>query len=203
MDLKKAEALLAEYYEGRTSREEEAFLKDFFRKEKVPSEMEADRQLFLSLMESEEEILPDPQFDEKLFAAIEEQDRKNNGLNKREISRKPLARRMVIAVSGIAAGIAILIGSYFMLIEQQVHNNLLAGEEYTIQETMLAYEEARNALVMVSQVMNRGTEKLEPLSKMEESTRDLQLINKFHQGASELQALSKFDEAVNSLGRNY
>jgi hypothetical protein len=203
MDLKKVKALLAEYYEGRTSREDEACLKDFFSKEKVPSEMEADRQLFLSLMESEEEILPDPQFDEKLFAAIGEQDRKNYGLNKGEISIKSPARRMVIAVSGIAAGIAILIGSYFMLIEQQVQDNLLAGEEYTIEETMLAYEEARNALVLVSQVMNRGTEKLEPLSKMEEATRELRMINKFHQGTSELQALSRLDEAVTSPGRNY
>lgn len=202
MDLKKVKALLAEYYEGRTSSEEEAFLKDFFSKEKVPSEMEADRLLFLSLMESEGETLPDQQFDEKLFAAIEQQDRQNKSADSRKIISKSLTRRMFIAVTGIAAGILILLGSYFMLIERQVQDGLLAGEEYTVDETMLAYEEARNALLLVSHVMNRGTAGLEPLSKMEEATRELHMINKFHQGANELQALSRFDEAVTSLGRN-
>ncbi len=202
MDLKKAKALLADYYEGRTSREEEANLKDFFTNEKVPSEMEADRLLFLSLTESSRETLPDDQFDEKLFAAIAEQDRQNYSISSRKLNSKSLTKRMIIAVTGIAASILILAGSYFMLIEREVDEGLFAGEEYTADETMLAYEEARNALFLVSRVMNSGTAKLEPLSKMEEATRDLQMINKFHQGASELHALSKFDEAVTSLGRN-
>jgi hypothetical protein len=198
MDLKKIKALLADYYEGLTSKEEESFLREFFIRGEVPPEMEADRLLFMSLKESVEDILPDRQFDEKLFTAIEQQDRQNR-VNARKNSP---TRRMFITVSGIAAGILILLGSYFLLVERQMQEGLLAGDEYTVEETLLAYEEARNALIMVSQVMNRGTAPLEPLSKMETATRQLNVIGKFYEGTSELRPLSKFDETVTSLGRD-
>ena len=191
MDLKKAKALLADYYEGQTSKEEETLLKRFFSGSEVPSEMEADRLLFLSLIESSAENIPDPHFDEKLFDAIEEMEQKK--------SRKVNVRNMIITLSGIAAGLAILIGSYFIMIEKRVEEGMLASEEYTVDDARLAYEEARNALLMVSQVMNKGTAKLEPLSKMTDATRELNILNKFHQGTSELQALSRFDEAINTV----
>ena len=202
MDLKKVKALLADYYEGRTSKEEEDYLKDFFSKEKVPPGMEADRLLFLSLAGSADEVIPDRQFDEKLFAAIAEQEDQNNNANNRKTGSKSLTRHLIIAVSGIAAGLMILIGSYFILAERQGEESLLAGEEYTVEETMLAYEEARNALLLVSGVMNRGTAELESLSKLEAATRELHMINKFHHGLYELQTLAKFDETVTSLGNN-
>jgi hypothetical protein len=196
MDLKKIKALLADYYEGRTSREEEAVLRKFFSTSEVPSELEADRLLFISLMESGEENIPDMNFDEKLFTAIEQQKRRVN------TGKNSLTRRMFITVSGIAAGILILLGSYFFLVERQMQENLLAGDEYTLEETLLAYEETRNALLLVSQVMNRGTAPLEPLSKMETATRQLNVIGKFYEGTSELRPLAKFDETITSLERN-
>jgi hypothetical protein len=197
MDLKKIKALLADYYEGRTSKEEETLLRKFFISGDVPVEMEADRLLFVSLMESGEDVLPDPLFDEKLFAAIEQQERKIGTTRKNF-----LTRRMFITVSGVAAGILILLGSYFLLVERQMQETLLAGEEYTLEETLLAYEEARSALIMVSQVMNRGTAAMEPLAKMETATRQLNVIGKFYEGTSELRPLAKFDETITSLERN-
>jgi hypothetical protein len=188
MDLNKVKALLADYYKGQTSVEEEVVLKNFFTGSEVPPEMENDRQLFLSLVESSKDEMPDEHFDEKLLLAIDE-------LEKKRISRHRFTR-MVISVSGIAAGILILAGSYFFLVEKRIDQGFLASEKYSINETQLAYEEARNALLLVSLVMNSGTAHLEPLSKMTEATRSIGMLSKFHEGANKLQAISIFDEAV-------
>ena len=189
MELKKIKALLADYYEGKTSREDELTLMNFFRHSEVPPEMEADRLLFISMLEASAEEIPDKRFDEKLFAAIEQHDRR----------KEPAGiRKIIYTVSGIAAGLLVLVGSYFLMVEQ-VNDIVYADDEYTIDETMLAYEEAKNALLLVSRVMNTGTEQLRTLSKMTDATRELGIINKFHQGASELQILSKFDETTDKI----
>lgn len=190
MELKKVKALLADYYEGKTSREDETLLTDFFVNSDVPEELEADRAIFLSLNEAVKEEIPDEQFDIRLFAAIEKSDREN---------RKAGMTRLFYTVSGIAAGLFILIGSYFFLVERQIEPIVTADTEYTMEETLLAYEEARNALLLVSGLMNTGTEQLELLSKFSDATSELGMINKFYEGTRELQALSKFEETKDRI----
>ena len=189
MELKKIKALLADYYEGKTSREDELMLMNFFRNSEVTPEMEADRLLFISMHEASAEEIPDTRFDEKLLAAIEQNDHR----------KEPASiRKIIYTVSGIAAGLLLLVGSYFLMVEQ-VNDIVYVDDEYTTDETMLAYEEAKNALFLVSRIMNTGTEQLQTLSKMTDATRELGIINKFHQGASELQILSKFDETTDKI----
>lgn len=189
MELKKIKALLADYYEGKTSREDELMLMNFFRQSEVPPEMEADRMLFISMQEASAEEIPDKRFDEKLLAIIEHSDHR----------KEPASiRKIIYTVSGIAAGLLLLVGSYFLMVEQ-VNDIVHVDDEYTTDETMLAYEEAKNALFLVSRVMNTGTEQLQTLSKMTDATRELGIINKFHQGTSELQILSKFEETTDKI----
>lgn len=190
MGLKRIKVLLAEYYEGKTDREEERQLKDFFLYGDVPPEMETDRMLFVSLSEASSEEIPDKQFDEKFFAAIGEYDNNMKSIR---------LRRILYAVSGIAAGLLLVIGSYFLLVEEQVHDIVHMENAYSIDETRLAYEEAKNALLLVSRVMSTNTQQLEALSKMTDAASGLALINKFHQGAGELQVLYKFEETKEKI----
>lgn len=255
MELKRVKVLLADYYAGVTSREEEQLLKEFFLTGNVPAGMEADRQLFLSLHRASEAVIPDKDFDEKLFAAIEKHDMKqrlpgkqipgqhtgnpseyvqntkespvitNSGhrngsgalINSRQSSPADTIkqegrttgrsmeqggiRRLVYTISGIAAGLLLLAGSYFLLVERQVQDivSITVDEPYTTEEAMLAYEEAKNALLLVSRVMNTGTEQLGALSVMTEATSDLEMLNRLNQGTNELQMLSKFEEAKNKI----
>ena len=193
MDMKIIKALLADYYKGKTSREDEDYLVNYFLNSRVPQEMEADRLLFISLNESAREEIPDEQFDEKLFAAIEEQDVKND--------RKGSIKKLLITISGIAAGILILTGSYF-LIEKQIADRFMVSEEHVItDDTQIAYNEARDALLLMSEVMNKGTGELEAFSKMTDATRELAMINKFNKAANELQAIGKFDETISNIRR--
>lgn len=256
MELKRVKVLLADYYEGVTSREEEQLLMEFFLAGNVPAGMEADRQLFLSLHKASEAGIPDKDFDEKLFAAIGIHDTEQRLPGKEKTDQhiskqqseyiqnskeRPVSatisqqkgseassksnqsshadtiqqdgipterstepggiKRLVYTISGIAAGILLLAGSYFFLVERQVQDIVsISGEEqYTTEEAMLAYEEAKNAILLVSRVMNTGTEQLEALSIMTEATRDLEMLNRLNQGANELQMLSKFEEAKNKI----
>ena len=194
MDQKKIKALLSDYYQGETSREDEDALMNYFLNSQVPAELEVDRLFFISLNESARGEIPDGQFEEKLFAAIEEQGLKND--------RKGIITKLLITVSGIAAGILILAGSYFLLIEKQIEDRFLVTEEHsTIDDTQIAYNEARDALLLVSQVMNKGTGQLVALSRMTDATRELAMINKFNKGANNLQAIGKFDETMNGIRR--
>ncbi|TVR70822.1 MAG: hypothetical protein EA408_10540 [Marinilabiliales bacterium] len=193
MDIERIKAMLAEYYEGNTGREEEDLLKRFFTTEDVPPEMEADRMLFMSLANASSEGIPDKDFDEKVMAAIGENERKKF---------RPGKSRMLYMVSGIAASILLLAGSYLLLFDRQVQERITYDVYYTEQEMILAYEEAKNALIMVSSVMNTGTEELRPLTKISDATRELESMHRFHQGATELRALTLFEETVSGLRKS-
>ena len=53
------ESLLIRFYEGKTTPAEEEKLMDFFRSDDVPTELEADRKLFLSMSEVADTHIPD------------------------------------------------------------------------------------------------------------------------------------------------
>ncbi len=193
MELNIIKALLADYYEGKTSREEEALLMDFFKHSEVPSEMKVDMMLFHAAFDSAKEEIPDKYFDEKLFAAIEGS----------ELKQKPVKiRRLLYTVSGIAAGLLLLAGSYFFLIKGELESIVNVYDDYSVDETHIAYEEARDALMLISKVMTTGFSELEALSKMTDATNELNILDKFHQGTKELQGFSKFNEIKDRLNYN-
>jgi hypothetical protein len=170
MDLKKAKALLADYYEGKTSREEETLLTGFFMGPEVPPELEPDRHLFFSLSESAKETFPDSYFDDRFLAAIDNADKKK---------RTGKLKSLFVALSGLAAALLLVTGIYFLLRENQPAPGYLVNEEKFISDPETAYLEAKNALFLISQVMNKGTEELSSLSRITYVARELQAISRF------------------------
>jgi hypothetical protein len=67
-------------------------------------------------------------------------------------------RKIVLAVSGIAAGIVIIIGSWLFLSRQATAD--------TFRDPEIAYAETMKILYEVSSKMNRGAASLAPVSKM-------------------------------------
>jgi hypothetical protein len=190
MEPERIRDLLAEFYEGNTSREEEALLMDFFLHSDLPEGMEADRMLFLSLADAAKEEIPDKDFDEKLIALLTKPSEKK-GIAK--------MKGFIYPATGIAAGFLLLIGMYFFISERQSDVIVSEYSEYTIDEAQIAYEEARNALLLVSHVMNTGTRELEPLSRISDAAGELSVMNRFHQGTRELQAFSVFEEMKDKI----
>ena len=58
MNIEQIKSLLARFYEGQTTPEEERLLADFFRCEDVPEELQEDKQLFLILAQISDQEMP-------------------------------------------------------------------------------------------------------------------------------------------------
>ena len=57
-NIEQIKSLLARFYEGQTTPEEERLLADFFRREDVPEELQEDKQLFLMLAQISDQEMP-------------------------------------------------------------------------------------------------------------------------------------------------
>ena len=58
MNIEQIKSLLARFYEGQTTPEEERLLADFFRREDVPEDLQQDKQLFLMLAQISDQEMP-------------------------------------------------------------------------------------------------------------------------------------------------
>ena len=58
MNIEQIKSLLARFYEGQTTPEEERQLADFFRREDVPEDLQQDKQLFLMLAQISDQEMP-------------------------------------------------------------------------------------------------------------------------------------------------
>ena len=58
MTIEQIKSLLARFYEGQTTPEEERLLADFFRREDVPEDLQHDKQLFLLLVQASDQEMP-------------------------------------------------------------------------------------------------------------------------------------------------
>lgn len=177
--------LLEKFYEGQTSLPEEQILKEFFLQDTLPVEFQADRDVFLLFLESSTSEVLGEEFDEQIMELIKD----------REI-RAPGRNRILYIASGIAAGFTILVGTYFMVLENKLNfGNRSAFELAAIDDPELALEETRKALYFVSEVFNKGTAELSTISKFNEGAAQLAPLSKFNEVTRDLQVLGKFNEA--------
>jgi len=152
MKTKEIEKLLEKYYKGESSEEEELILRRFFESEDVPSGFETEKTLFRYF--SENESVPDPseKFEDKIISAIDSIER-----------RKPLIAlsSKVLFYSSIAAGLFLIIASYFLFMHRNEPKDTFSSPE-------VAYTEAVKVLYEVSSTFNRGTLHLDQIRKLED-----------------------------------
>jgi hypothetical protein len=142
--------LLEKYYNGDTSVEEEQYLKEYFLGEDVLPGYEAEKEIFRLYSASCEIITPDNGLESRIKLAID-------NLEEQKMNRTPVIRRYTLM--SIAAGLLIIIASYFMLKHQ-------AEPKDTYTDPRLAYAETMKILNEVSYKMNKGTSALEPVRKI-------------------------------------
>lgn len=177
MDSNQIKDLLAKYYDGVTSLEEERMLQEYFAGEhEIPDGLVSSGLPFM-LYKAAADDKPDPaDLESRIAASIDNQVRIMQPVNQRKISYRFL----------IAASFALLIGVSGILIYR--HNN--AGPQDTFKDPVAAYSEAQKTLLYVSQKMNQGmkplshvaaistgTDKLKSLEKMDESLGMLNLVS--------------------------
>ena len=154
MKKEELDRLLEKYYKGESIEEDEKALRAFFSKNSIPEGYEAENAIFSYYMGASEIPEPSADFEAKILTGID-----------KSVSRSRLRRfrKFILPSLSTAAGILIVVASWFLF----THRND-PRDTYTNPE--LAYAETMKILVGVSSQLNQGARALEPFSKMNELT---------------------------------
>ena len=172
-------ALLQKYYNGMSSQEEERKLLEFFTGPDVTEEFDVDQKHFLALADMQNEEIEVPA------------DLEANILARLAIEQKPVRKlntRLLYTITSVAAGLALIV-STFMFINRQPNLG-------TYDDPQIAYAETKEALDMVSQIFNKGTEKLSGLEDMNKAMEPLNKLGEVDKVSNSLKYLGKFKEGI-------
>ncbi len=171
MDYKNIPAIVARYWEGETSLEEELFLKEYFKNEEVSEEMKSHQSYFQALHQ-EKQMKLDASFEERLMAKLTSE----SIAIEKEISPPSIPIRSTnrrFALSRIAAAAVLILVSLYFLLRPNLsprEKPVLAIQD-TYQTPEEAYEEVRQLLSMVSTRLNKGTDQAaKGVLKMQETS---------------------------------
>lgn len=163
MKKEELDKLLEKYYKGESSEDEELSLKKFFQSDSIPEGYEAEKEIFSLYTLSETMPEPSIDFEERILTEIDavEKNRKSAGI-----------RRIILYSLSTAAGLLIIAGSYFFL-------NSSKEPKDTFSDPKIAYAETMKILMDVSSKLNKGSQALEPLGKINKTTNEsIKSINK-------------------------
>ena len=182
MELKKIERLLAKYYDGNSSIEEEVILKAFFEQETIPDYLKADKEMFLYYMRGKEEEEYSVDLEKNILEAIENE-------QSRESSKERYFPKYLYWVSSVAASILIVLSVYFYQKSPSLEDTYNSPE--------LAYQETKKVLYYVSSKLNKGTLPVEQnFSKITNGTSE---INKISKISSSFEDVSNFSSKIEKL----
>ena len=187
--LEEIRKMLDRFYQGQTTLEEEKILEEYFSSTTVPEEFIPDKDLFQSFKEGDNSVFVPTDLNQKIVASIDQVERK--ATRTRRIS--------VFSLSGLAAGLIIMIAVYLFYIRTD-RPSLLATNQMvdTYENPMDAYEEAKRTLAYVSTKLNSGTSELEHVRKVSKTAADpLKSLSKINKGSKELILLGKLHQARN------
>ncbi|NMC37300.1 MAG: hypothetical protein GYA41_03135 [Bacteroidales bacterium] len=153
MNTDEVKKLLEKYYTGDSSVDEELILKEFFSREEVHGDLEAERDIFCYFLQSSGMPLPSGGFTDRIIAAVDNEDIRLKRSGKLRIFR---------IVTGIAASLLIIAGSY-------LYFNYRNDQSDTYSDPELAYNEAIKILIDVSARLNRGTMELGKIGRMQDA----------------------------------
>lgn len=161
------ERLLADFYEGNTSQEEESYLYNFFQKEHIPSHLETERNMFLKFYNSNRDIEIPNGLENRLEILIDKLEKSNKKSPKvKKINWKwPLT---------IAASIIIIASVCIHFLQtQEKSENPLRVDTYSDPEE--AYIVTQQTLLFASNKLNKG------LNQLESVQHDIDKVNKMTQ----------------------
>ncbi len=158
-------ALIEKYFEGETSLEEEAKLRDYFNDgpqsgEQVAEELKEYQPMFQHFATEREQVLSDD-FDEALFLKME-------AASDAKIVQMRTWPRQLIRIAAVGA---VLMASMIFLQKSnttQAQQASVDWSKYEIKDEKVAYEETVKALKLLSSKLNKGSKKAtEEMGKME------------------------------------
>ncbi len=181
--------LLEKYYDGSSSRAEEARLTRYFRNEEVPEDLLPEKEMFSFFDDCEENEEMPVGFDLRMAGVFDRLEKKENRTR----------RLSIFSLSGLAAGLMIILAVYLVYLKND-RTEELASANYmdTYSDPNQAYEETLKALNYISTRFNDGTKELKSLGQMSQSVQHIQPLSLINKGQKELSILGKFDSGSRS-----
>ena len=173
--------LIRKFYDGTSTEEEEKILRALFSVDQAPEGFETEKELICSFMAMGRIEGPSSDLEEKILTRIDESGKKSFEINSR--------KRFILILSSAAAVILLMIGTYFFLESRSRYWDTYSDPE-------LAYNETMKILMDVSVRLNKGTNALEPVSKLNTMT-DMS-IEKISESSS---LINKSFRKLNNLGK--
>ena len=159
MDSNRIDLLLERYWNCVSTQEEEAELKEYFNSNAIiPPHLEHAAPLFKYFKQEADIKLSDPNFDEKLFDAVIQNDKPRGTVRKLELSFQNYMK--------VAAAVVLVIATSFifrMEIWQGDKPALLLVED-TYKNPEEAYAETKKALMLIASKMSHGKREVEKIS---------------------------------------
>ncbi len=144
--------LTEKYYSGLSTDEDEKLLRAYFSSDSVLPGYEAEKEIFGYYMESGDVPEPSAGFNARIIQSID---------SSKEKKRETSIRKLLLPLTGVAAGLLILAGSWFFLVSRSESRD-------TFSDPQIAYAETIKILMDVSSRMNHATSSLSPVSKINE-----------------------------------
>jgi hypothetical protein len=177
MTTKEIEGLIAKYFEGETSLQEEKQLWELFRGE-VPPQLTIYADLFNSLPDLGKEGHPDAGFEKKFLQSIGEV----------PVAVMNTGRHRMLYITSLAAVLLVLAGLFFTF-----RFDLLNTEpKNTITDPELAYAETQKALMLLCANLHTGMKEAGKLGEFDKGLGHVRNLGRFDQGIQEVQKLSDF-----------
>ncbi len=174
--------LLDRFYQGETSLEEEKLLEQYFSSTTVPEELIPDRDLFGSFGNESSSVVVPEDLNQKIIASIDQVERK--------VTRT--RRISVFSLSGLAAGLLVMIAVYLFYIRTDGPAILASNPMVDTYDNPLdAYEEAKRTLAYVSAKLNSGTSELQHVRQISKTAEPLMSLSKINKGSRELSLLGQ------------
>jgi hypothetical protein len=185
MEKEEIKRLLEKYYNGESTEKEEGLLKELFASETVPEDFEHDKALFNYFRHVSKMPEPSPGFESRILSAAADD---------RMVPVRP-ARKILVTVLAIAAGVALITGSYFFLKRGSEPRD-------TYSDPAVAYAETMKILHGVSYRLSYGRKSLEPVGKLHKLTKESLVA--FESPAKivdeKLKSLNQLNRTVKTLG---
>lgn len=169
MNLQKVEILLNHFFEGKTTSEEEAYLREVFQREDLPEHLEKYRPVFV-LYKSERETRPAKQFPEMTQSS--------------RWHKSTWMRRLAMA-----ATVAILISTGLF-----IDSRLRSVDK---QEVHAAYKQTHSAIMMASSYLTKGMGEAEEMKHLGEAIDQTERMSDIAEAMDDVQKLEQIETGYN------
>lgn len=163
MRVEEIEKLIADYYEGTTTENQEEALRRYFETQEVPEHLQKEKKLFLSFLEDGDVEIPSG-LEDKLIRMIDEK-----GEEEKRFFRRNKAKRNWKWVGSIAASLLLLFGVSYGITN---HMNGIEKPQDTFNNPQEAYKVLQATLIEVSTDLNSG------INQVSDTKREIKKIHK-------------------------